>query len=167
MPQVLERKTTDKRQSTKDRPPVERRPQPERRSTTRFVRWLGWLTALLVIAGAGWWGWSVATSDDVTPAVAERSTDELIRATSGYGEIGTLAVPSADVEGAVLPTVGMWDYVSSLGEKDYAWVATAEHLGYTVDGLWISADGQTWEHIDGTVVTVEGALNFVEGDGPD
>jgi hypothetical protein len=49
---------------------------------------------------------------------------------------------------------GLWDRVRTLDLPDYAWESAAIGLGLTPRGPWISADGLTWEHLDGRVVVV-------------
>jgi hypothetical protein len=48
----------------------------------------------------------------------------------------------------------LWDRVRTMDLPDYAWESAATGLGLAIRGPWISADGLTWEHLDGRVVEV-------------
>lgn len=48
----------------------------------------------------------------------------------------------------------LWDRVPVSGLPRAAWESAAEGLGLSAQGPWVSVDGLTWEHLDGSVVVV-------------
>jgi hypothetical protein len=48
----------------------------------------------------------------------------------------------------------LWDRVSLSSLPRAAWESAAEGLGLSAQGPWVSADGLTWEHLDGSVIVV-------------
>lgn len=49
---------------------------------------------------------------------------------------------------------GLWDRVPVLSLPRAAWESAAEGLGLSAQGSWVSLDGLSWEHLDGTVIVV-------------
>jgi hypothetical protein len=48
----------------------------------------------------------------------------------------------------------LWDRVPTPSLPRAAWESAATGLGLSAQGPWVSADGLSWEHLDGTVVVV-------------
>ena len=48
----------------------------------------------------------------------------------------------------------LWDQILVLGLPEQARSSVAEHFGFAQSQDWLSADGLTWEHLDGRLVTV-------------
>ena len=48
----------------------------------------------------------------------------------------------------------LWDRVPVSGLPRAAWESAAEGLGLSAQGAWVSVDGLTWEHLDGSVIVV-------------
>jgi hypothetical protein len=48
----------------------------------------------------------------------------------------------------------LWDRVPVSGLPRAAWESAAEGVGLSAQGSWVSADGLSWEHLDGRVIVV-------------
>jgi hypothetical protein len=48
----------------------------------------------------------------------------------------------------------LWDRVPVSGLPRAAWESAAEGVGLSAQGPWVSVDGLSWEHLDGSVIVV-------------